>query len=324
MLLQSSPGLLSTCPWISPFRSDDLDEVRQFFGSYSGSKARVAHGRQPMGCVSYAVEGRRTALGATGSAVAQTARWVVHGPVFQLAMPPGSVYRTGRQVSPPSTPSDVVLVPPSWEWARTSPPGSVLALHVEPGALQDELQALRPSGGGALPRSLVTRPVEPARRARLIAAAAAVALATRPGADPQQLALAEARLLAEASQLVPDGPASQPPADVSEQRVRNLEGWIEANLAEPITLGTLCRVAGVGARCLQRAFEQRRGVSPMRFVAERRLAATHRALVRAGPGASVTGIALANGFDHVGRFAKLYREVIGELPSRTLARPRRA
>jgi transcriptional regulator GlxA family with amidase domain len=111
---------------------------------------------------------------------------------------------------------------------------------------------------------------------------------------------------------------------MSEQRVRNLEDWIEANLTEPITLGMLCRVAGVGARCLQRAFEQRRGVSPMRFVAERRLTATHRALLCAGPGASVTGIALANGFDHVGRFAQLYREVIGELPSRTLARPRRS
>jgi transcriptional regulator GlxA family with amidase domain len=109
---------------------------------------------------------------------------------------------------------------------------------------------------------------------------------------------------------------------MTEQRVRDLEGWIEAHLGDPITLGGLCRVAGVGARCLQRTFEYRRGVSPMRFVAERRLAATHRALLHALPGASVTRIALANGFDHVGRFAQLYREVLGELPSQTLARPR--
>jgi AraC-like DNA-binding protein len=63
-------------------------------------------------------------------------------------------------------------------------------------------------------------------------------------------------------------------------------------------------------------------MSPMRYVAERRLAATYRALLRAGPQASVTRIALANGFDHFGRFAQLYREVIGELPSQTLARRR--
>jgi transcriptional regulator GlxA family with amidase domain len=60
----------------------------------------------------------------------------------------------------------------------------------------------------------------------------------------------------------------------------------------------------------------------MRFVAERRLAATHHALLHAGSQANVTSIALAHGFDHVGRFAQLYRQVIGELPSRTLARQR--
>jgi transcriptional regulator GlxA family with amidase domain len=217
--------------------------------------------------------------------------------VFQLSVPAGSQYRTGRQVSPPTGPGAVVVVPGAWEWSRTSPAGSVLALVVEPGALQDELRALRPDAGGSLPHRLVARSIEPDRQARLIAAAAAVAQATRPGADPQHLQLAEARLLAEAVHLLPDGPAPASPADLSEQRVRDLEGWIETHLAEPITLGTLCRQAGVGARCLQRAFS--------------------------GPGASVTGIALANGFDHVGRFAQLYRQVFGELPSHTLARPRR-
>ncbi len=323
MPLQSSAGILDACPWIPAFRSDDLDEVRQFFNDFGGSKARVIHDRRPLGCVAHSVVGQRTSLGTSRSAVGQTARWLVDGPVFQLAVPAGSVYRIGRQVSRPVGPGTVVVVPPAWEWSRTSPAGGVLALQVQPSTLQDELQALRPAAGAILLRSLVVHPIESVRHAALLAAAAAVAQATQPGADPQQLSLAEARLLAEAARLVPDGPAPQPPADMSEQRVRDLEGWIEAHLGDPITLGALCRVAGVGARCLQRAFERRRGVSPMRFVAERRLAATHRALLRAGPGASVTGIALANGFDHVGRFARLYREVIGELPSRTLVRPRR-
>ena len=323
MLPQCSPDILATCPWIPAFRSDDLDEVRQFFGDVGGSKARVAHGRQPMACEARRVEGQRMSIGTTSAAVGQTARWLVDGPVFQLSVPAGSQYRTGRQVSPPTGPGAVVVVPGAWEWSRTSPAGSVLALVVEPGALQDELRALRPDAGGSLPRRLVARNIAPDRQARLIAAAAAVAQATRPGADPQHLQLAEGRLLAEAVHLLPDSPAPASPADLSEQRVRDLEGWIETHLAEPITLGTLCRQAGVGARCLQRAFEHRRGMSPMRFVAERRLAATHQVLLRAGPGASVTGIALANGFDHVGRFAQLYRQVFGELPSHTLARPRR-
>ncbi len=324
MPMSTSADVLADCPWIPAFRSDDLDEVRQFFGDVGGSRARVAHGRQPMACVARRVDGQRTSLGSTAAAVGQTARWLVDGPVFQLSVPAGSQYRTGRQVSPPSGPGAVVVVPGAWEWSRTSPAGCVLALLVQADALQDELRALRPATGGSLPRQLVARNLEPGRQVRLLAAAAAVARATRPGADPQQLRMAEARLLSEAVQLLPDGSAPASPTDISAQRVRDLEGWIESHLAEPITLGTLCHVAGVGARCLQRAFEQRRGMSPMRFVAERRLAATHLALLHAGPGASVTGIALAHGFDHVGRFAQLYRQVIGELPSHTLDRSRRS
>jgi transcriptional regulator GlxA family with amidase domain len=169
---------------------------------------------------------------------------------------------------------------------------------------------------------VVLRDIDATRQARLRAAVVATALATQPGAYPQQLKLAEARLLAETAQLIPDIPERQRQANLSKQRVLDLEGWVDAHLTEPITLGDLCRIAGVGERCLQRDFEHRRGMSPMRFVAERRLAASHRALLQSGPGASVTHIALANGFDHVGRFAQLYRQVIGELPSRTLARSR--
>lgn len=319
---QPSAGILATYPWIPGFRSDDLGEVRRFFGEFEGARARVAHSRQPMGCVAHSLKGRITGLGSTASLVGQTARWVVEGPVFQIAMPVGSVFRTGRQMSAPTGPSSVVIVPSAWEWTRISPPGVVLAVHVKTDALRAELQAIRPSSGGELMSRLVLRDIDLAKQARLRAAVAATALATQPGVHPQQLILAEARLLAEAAQLLPDLPAGQQSADVSKQRVLDLEDWIDAHLGEPITLGELCRLAGVGARCLQRNFEQMRGMSPMRFVAERRLAATHRALLQAGPGASVTHIALANGFDHVGRFAQLYRQVIGELPSRTLARSR--
>lgn len=323
MTNQPSTAILATCPWIPGFRSDDLGEVRRFFGEFDGARARVAHSRQPMGCVAHALKGRITALGSTTSLVGQTARWVVEGPVFQVALPAGSVFRTGRLTSLPTGPSSVVIVPSGWEWSRISPPGLVFAVHVDHSALRDELQAIRPSASGELLSGLVLRDIDAATQARLRAAVAATVLATQPGASPQQLKLAEARLLAETAQLIPDILVRQRPADLSKQRVMDLEGWIDAHLSEPITLGELCRIAGVGERCLQRDFEHRRGMSPMRFVAERRLAAAHQALLRAGPGASVTQIALASGFEHVGRFAQLYRQVIGELPSRTLARSRR-
>ena len=94
--------------------------------------------------------------------------------------------------------------------------------------------------------------------------------------------------------------------------------WIEAHLGDPVTLGSLCRVAGVGDRSLQMTFASLRGVSPMRYVNERRLAAARRLLARAEADSDVTDVATAVGFTHLGRFATFYRQAYGESPSQTL------
>jgi transcriptional regulator GlxA family with amidase domain len=82
-------------------------------------------------------------------------------------------------------------------------------------------------------------------------------------------------------------------------------------------------VAGVGERALAKIFESRRGMSPMRYVTERRLAAAHSRLLRASAADEVTEIATDLGFTHLGRFAIAYREVFGESPSQTLRQGRR-
>lgn len=320
--MPSVSSVLAHCPWIPSFRSDDLDEVRHFFGEFGG-RARVAHAHQPLGCLSQVVRGRRLEVGSTTTAVGQTARWVAGAPVLQLSVPEGTAYRTGRHETGPVGADSIVVLPAGWEWTRSSPAGSVLALVIAPDALCTELRALDPSGEAGLPRRVLTRQVDPAHRARLMAAVKDMALAARPEAEAGRLALAEARLLGIAVGLVLDDSEAQASPAMSERRIRDLENWIEANLAAPITLGSLCRIAGVGARSLQRAFEQRRGMSPMRFVAERRALATYNALVDARVEDSVTRIALSNGFDHLGRFARLYRQVVGEPPSATLARRQR-
>jgi transcriptional regulator GlxA family with amidase domain len=109
---------------------------------------------------------------------------------------------------------------------------------------------------------------------------------------------------------------------IAASRLAAIEAWVDAHLEEPITLGRLCEIAGVGERALQKAFESRRGMSPMRFVVERRLAAARRLLEHADPDVTVTDVATRLGF-HLGRFAGLYREVFGETPSQTLARAQR-
>jgi AraC-like DNA-binding protein len=318
MMLAAALDPLRPPPWVPYFRSDDLDEVRAFIGTTDGRQSRVARRGEPLGYALYRLAGLRTNLGGSDSAVEQTVRGLVLGPVLQLSLPVGSVFRVGRRVSAPTGPFSVVIAPPGWEFTRTSPPGSMFAIEVQARALQDEIAARQPVGGTSWAGRLSALDVGESDRACLMTAAADLVRATQPGVDPRQLAVAEGRVVGLMAGLALLGWAEEPPGVLAQERVKDLEHWIEAHLHEPLTLGRLCQAAGVGARCLQKAFEVRRGMSPMRFVAERRLAAAHVLLRRAAPDASVTQIALELGFDHLGRFAQMYRQFIGESPSQTL------
>jgi AraC-like DNA-binding protein len=110
-------------------------------------------------------------------------------------------------------------------------------------------------------------------------------------------------------------PGSPVPADV----VRALD-WLRAHASEPIDVDTLASVAGVRRRTLQAHFLRFLGASP-RVIARRiRLANARARLLAERPGARVSEVALASGFDQPGRFAAAYRRQFGELPSRTLRR----
>jgi len=272
-----------------------------------------------MGYSQFRLRGLRTNLAGSESAVEQTVRGLVYGPVLQLAVPVGSVFRIGRRSSAPTGPSTVVVAPAAWEFSRISPPGSMFAIEVDPNALHDEMQARLPAIRARWPERLSIVDLALRDRAELMAATSALVQATEPGVDSRQLVLAEARVVELIASLALLGSADERPGEFSLQRARDLEDWIDAHLDEPLTLGRLCRVAGVGARCLQKAFDYRRGMSPMRFVVERRLAVAYLRLGEAAPDASVARVALDLGFDHLGRFAQIYRQVIGESPSQTLA-----
>ncbi len=110
-------------------------------------------------------------------------------------------------------------------------------------------------------------------------------------------------------------------ASEERRRMREVEEWIDDHFARPITLGELCRVAGLPARTLHRAFLRHRGLPPMRHVVQRRLAEARRRLLERHPGDSVMQVALESGFNHLGRFAGLYRQTYGELPSQSRLAP---
>ncbi len=101
-----------------------------------------------------------------------------------------------------------------------------------------------------------------------------------------------------------------------ESLVRALR-WLDARPDEPVALETLAAIAGVRPRTLEAHFKRHLGTTPLGWVRRMRLARARQQLLAAGSEASVTSIALANGFSQFGRFAAQYRRQFGELPSQT-------
>ncbi len=91
--------------------------------------------------------------------------------------------------------------------------------------------------------------------------------------------------------------------------------------AAALRLQTTCRRLGISPRALHTAFVTVHGVSPGRYLRDRRLALV-REVLRAAPErrSAVKRAALAIGFRHLGHFSRAYRDLFGELPSETIAR----
>jgi AraC-like DNA-binding protein len=104
--------------------------------------------------------------------------------------------------------------------------------------------------------------------------------------------------------------------------VKRAIDFIEANVQQPLTLTDIARASRVPGRTLLEHFKLHRGVSPMRYVRNTRLARVRDALMRGDRSESVTEVATEWGFTHLGRFAVEYREQFGESPSETLQRSR--
>ena len=312
------PALVAPA-WARQFRSDSLEEVRALIGQHDGPHARVARQDRPLGYAMFQVAAPRVNLGGSRSDLAQTVRGHVQGWVLHLSLPPGSVLRTGLRRSGPTAPDTAVLIPPGWAVTRASPPGALFAAEVDRQALMAEMQARGPEAARRRLDRLAMPAMTPGERRGLLAAASALVRATAPGTDRRRLAAVEAGFIERVADLALRDAVPGRPGELALERARDLEHWIEAHLGEPITRGILCRVAGVGERCLQKSFLHRRGVPPMRFVAERRLLAAHRWLSDASHQGTVTEAGLRFGFTHLGRFSVSYREAIGEPPSQTRA-----
>lgn len=104
------------------------------------------------------------------------------------------------------------------------------------------------------------------------------------------------------------------------QLVSKVQEYLDGTLAEPVRVRTLCAVAGVSFKTLERAFVGVLGMAPQRYLALARLSRARRLLLAArGEETRVADAAYACGCFHLSRFSRDYRLMFGESPSQTLA-----
>lgn len=323
MTLQANiPALPPPPRWARRFRSDDVDEVREFASRFSGHHSRVVRGTGPLGFEQAWLTGTTVMAGWIRQSLATTVRGSVRQPVLHVLLSGSAEYRFGRRRHVTSS-GTAMFIPPGWEYTTDRPPGATIGLAMNHARLVEEIEALDPTRRGN--SVLRARPLAPARleASGLMAVITAYLQSAERASGPAALAGAESQLLGALANLLRDESAAVRGTELAASRMADLEAWIEANLEAPISIGRLCAVAGVGERALQKNFESRRGLSPMRFVTERRLAQARRQLTEPGARDDVTHVAVRLGFNHTGRFAALYRQAFGESPSQSLRRSHR-
>lgn len=103
--------------------------------------------------------------------------------------------------------------------------------------------------------------------------------------------------------------------------VRRAIQFCEEHAAEPISVGQIAGAARISVRTLQQQFREHLDATPMAYLQQIRLHHAHadlRAVAHGQAIGTVAEVARRWGYTHMGRFATVYRNAYGELPSETL------
>ncbi|MFK0164069.1 AraC family transcriptional regulator [Rhizobium sp. NPDC090279] len=151
---------------------------------------------------------------------------------------------------------------------------------------------------------------------------------TAGGADRSSAAFTECLLQAMMISLLETVPHNysaqlQRPASpaVPRQLKRAME-YMHTNAGADIRLIDVAREAGASVRSLQAAFQQFKNTTPIAYLRMIRLQGARRALMDSSHSRLIADIARDWGFSHMGRFAALYYQCFGEMPSETVKQPR--
>lgn len=121
------------------------------------------------------------------------------------------------------------------------------------------------------------------------------------------------------------GPASAALADVgaprlaAEAHASRAVAWVTRHYGEQIEVSDWAAAVGLSVRHLQKVMRDVYGCGPVQYLQHLRLHEAHHLLRHPHPELTVTGVARACGFTHLGRFAAAYRALFGVTPSTTLA-----
>ena len=114
------------------------------------------------------------------------------------------------------------------------------------------------------------------------------------------------------------------PAAPSAVQIGQVEQYIVANYAQPLTVETLAEISGVSARSVFRHFRSRYDCTPHQYLERIRLEMSYVKLLASRDPNSVRLIALDSGFQSVRHFEQAYRRQFGERPEpKLIDRPRR-
>lgn len=125
-------------------------------------------------------------------------------------------------------------------------------------------------------------------------------------------------LLVEFAALALFGGRDAPVRSAALERVKEADAIMHGRFDEPLSMLDLAREVGVGLRSLEFAFAKALGVSPRERLNTIRMDKARALLLAPGEARSVTELALACGFTHLGRFSVAYRRRFGERPVDTL------
>jgi AraC-like DNA-binding protein len=310
-------------PPVAPrFRSDNVDEVRAYVARGDTDHSRQVLGTGPLGWEHVVLPGRLLQM----HWVTQRLGQIVRGgytlePMIHVPLSDSVRYRFGRGWIGVDVGQAMFLVPGRHYDAQTTP-GTAFALGFSLDRLEREIKPyIRDADSVWLPRACrLSLAGSVANRLLDQIADLIHALTGTQELPAAALEQCEVDVLACLAELLARSGGAQHASRLSAERALLVEEWIDTHLHEPITLGRLCEVAGVGGRCLQKTLLERRGSTPMQYVINRRLEAVRAKLLGSAGAVEVTSVAMACGFNHMGRFSIMYRQRFGETPSTTLKR----